>query len=126
VLLNSFLFHTITKLGIPRFTHGKQASVTMETSAGEEDCAATGPPNNEGRKEKEENGDAIPSIFQYLYSLMDCLYILRGNVYLRYLFSVFDRNVFQRAEQVTDNLSLTKSPVVDDGELDGLFLELFV
>lgn len=47
----------------------------METSAGEKDCAATGHPNNEGRKEKEENGDAIPSIFQYLYSLMDCLYL---------------------------------------------------
>ncbi len=124
MLLQFFL--NITKLGIPRFTHGKQASVTMETSAGEKDCAATGHPNNEGRKEKEENGDAILSIFQYLYSLMDCLYLTGKCYYLQYLFSVFDRNVFQRAEHVTDNLPLTKSPVVDDGELDGLFLELFV
>jgi len=47
-------------------------------------------------------------------------------MFIRYLFAVFDRNVFQRAEQVADDLPLTKSSVVDDSELDGLFLELFV
>ncbi len=49
--------------------------------------------------------------------------IVRYNILLfSYLLAIFDRDVFQRAEQVSDDLPFAKSPVVDHSEFDSLIL----
>lgn len=43
-----------------------------------------------------------------------------------YLLAIFDRKVFQGAQQMSNYLSLARSSVIDDGEPNDRVLKLFV